>query len=64
MPSQKLTEIEKERGALDKVIPTLLRANDGSQKRVARELGLSPATVSTWLKENGYVRKSIWVKEN
>lgn len=59
----RLLEVEQERGEpMDQLIPQLLNRL-GSQKAVADELGLSQATISEWLKENGYVSKTIYVKE-
>lgn len=59
----RIPEVEQERGVpIDQLIPDLL-ARLGSQKAVADELGLSQATVSAWLKDNGYVSKVIYVKE-
>lgn len=63
MPQLKLEQIESERGDLDKIIPALLQEYDGSQKLVARELGVAPSTVGLWLKDNGYIRKISYVKE-
>lgn len=63
MPQLKLSAIESERGDLNRIIPLLLQKH-GSQSRVAKELGVTPSTIGLWLKDNGYVRKSVWVKEN
>ena len=49
---RKLQALEAARGDLHHVIPP--RANEVGAAETARELGLSPATVSTWLKVNGY----------
>ena len=59
----RIPEVEQERGVpIDQLIPDLLNRL-GSQKAVADELGLSQTTISTWLKENGYVPKTVYVKE-
>ena len=34
----------------------------GSQKAAAARLGLSQATVSQWLKDNGYVPRVVYIK--
>jgi len=34
----------------------------GSQKAAAERRGLSQATISTWLRENGYTPRVIYVK--
>ena len=59
----RLREIEQERGQpLAELIPALLD-RFGTQKAVADHLGVSQATISTWLSENNYVQKVIYVKE-
>lgn len=51
--SHRLQEVEKERGRpLEEIIPPLV--NIGGQRRAADELGLSQATISNWLRDNGY----------
>lgn len=55
-----LKKIERDRGALEKVIPELLNKYNGQQNQVARELGVSGSTVSTWLRVNGYRRIVRW----
>lgn len=58
----RLEEVEQEQGQpLDVLIPTLL-LELGSQKAAADYLGLSQASISTWLKDNGYVSKTVWEK--
>jgi len=34
----------------------------GSQKAAAEQLGLSQATISTWLRANGYTPRVVYVK--
>ncbi len=34
----------------------------GSQKAAAARLGLSQATVSQWLKDNGYIPRIVYIK--
>jgi DNA invertase Pin-like site-specific DNA recombinase len=58
-----MEKIESRLGPLDEVIPRLLSETEGSLGKTASLLGLNASTVSRWLSENGYVRKSIWVKE-
>lgn len=58
----RLPEVEADRGVpLEVLIPALL-SQMGTQKAVADHLGLSQATVSTWLKTNGYVPVVRWEK--
>lgn len=57
-------EIEQKLGRpLDRLIPDLLDQM-GSQKAVADHLGISQASLSRWLKENGYQAKVVWEKVN
>lgn len=57
-------EIEQKQGRpLDRLIPDLLDQL-GSQKAVADHLGISQASLSRWLKENGYQAKVVWEKVN
>jgi len=55
-------DIEEERGNLQTQIPKLLNEHQ-SQKTVADLLGVSPATLHVWLKDNNFVRKMQWVQE-
>lgn len=64
MPEFKLRNIERERGELDRVIPALLEKHEGMQWKVANELGVTQATISNWLKANGYKRTVRWIKES
>jgi hypothetical protein len=51
--SHRLKEVEKERGQpLEQIIPPLV--NIGGQRHAADQLGLSQATISNWLRDNGY----------
>ena len=56
----KLRKLEQEKGDLHKVIPPAV--NKLGQKDAAEELHLSTATISTWLKDNGYVFVGEWRK--
>lgn len=59
----RLREIEQEQGQpLGDLIPALL-ARLGTQKAVADCLGVSQATISTWLSENGYAPKLVYVQK-
>lgn len=62
--NSKLKRIEQDMGDLDEVIPRLLKKYGGSQKLVADELGVSPFTISTWLKNNNFVPVITYVKGN
>jgi hypothetical protein len=61
MPFQKLKEIEHKHGDLHLVIPALV--NKHSQIEAGRQLGISSAAISRWLKVNGYCRKIIYVRD-
>lgn len=56
-----LQELEKVYGDLNKIIPPLV--NEGGQELAARQLNTTQATISNWLKHNGYMKKTEWVKE-
>lgn len=56
----KIQQLEKEYGDLNHVIPKLV--GTGGQKYAAFQLNVSGATISRWLKDNGYTKKIIWVK--
>ena len=60
----KLKQIEEERGDLKVLIPKLLEKHDGIQKSVADELGVSQATISFWLSQNGFVRVQKWIRKD
>lgn len=57
----RLREIENKYGDLHRVIPDLV--NKQGQAETARELDVTQATISIWLKENGYKRIVQWVRE-
>lgn len=61
--TRKLGHIEQQLGDLQEVIPKLLEKHRGSQKEVAHELGVSPFTISTWLKKNNYTPVIIYIKQ-
>lgn len=54
----RLTELEDQYGNLHKVIPPLV--NEVGQAETARRLGVSQATISVWLKANGYESKTVY----
>lgn len=58
----RLLEIERERGDLHMVIPALLNECNGLQRVAAARLGVSPATISYWLKKHGYTAVVRWEK--
>jgi len=59
----RLPEVERAHGQpLETLIPDLLAAL-GTQKAVADHLGISQATISTWLRENGFVPVVTYVKQ-
>lgn len=58
----RLEEVEQEHGQpLDVLIPRLLQEL-GSQKAAADYLGVSQASISVWLRDNGYQSKTVWEK--
>ena len=54
-----LKRLEAEQGDLHKIIPKLV--NDGGQAYAAHQLNTTQATISRWLKTNGYSVKTFWV---
>lgn len=59
----RLLEVEQAYNTpLDELIPPLVNAL-GSQKAAADALGISQATISTWLKDNGYTPKVTYIKQ-
>lgn len=56
----RLRDVEQTHGNLDAVIPALV--NQHGQKDAAAALGVSQYTISTWLKEHGYVQVVRYVK--
>lgn len=57
----KMRDLEKEKGDLNRVIPVLV--NQHGQHRAAAILGVSAATVNKWLKDNGYILKQVYIKQ-
>ena len=57
----KITEIQKIYGDLDQIIPKLV--NTGGQQYAAFQLNVSNATISRWLKDNNYVAKKTYIKQ-
>ena len=57
----RLRDAAKEHGELIKVIPSLV--NQHGQAETGRILGVSPATISLWLKANGYIAKTIYIRK-
>ena len=57
----RIPELEKEYGDLHKIIPPLV--NEGGQKYAAFQLGVSQATISEWLRDNGYTAKTTYEKQ-
>ena len=58
----RIRAVEQEHAApIDTLIPDLVNTL-GSQKAAAAQLGLSQATISTWLKEHGYIARIIYTK--
>jgi hypothetical protein len=55
-----LRDLEAKHGDLHKVIPQLV--NRYGQLETALRLGTTQATISGWLKSNGYVFKGEWTR--
>jgi len=58
----RMKELEQTHGDLRKVIPDVVNRT-GSQAEAARELGISTASVSRWLKDNGFRPVVKWERE-
>lgn len=59
----RLQELEQEHHTpLAQLIPQTVNTL-GTQQAAAAALGISQTTISTWLKENGYAPKTIYVKK-
>lgn len=56
----KLRELEQKHGDLHKVIPPLV--NTQNQREAAQALETTQATISNWLKANGYRPVTTWVR--
>lgn len=57
----KLQALERERGNLHDLIPALV--NERGQAGAAAALGVSGATISTWLRDNGYRQSVRYVQQ-
>ena len=51
--------LQQKYGDLHRVIPRLV--NEGGQLKAAKVLGLSPATINKWLKDNGYQKRIQYI---
>lgn len=58
----RLKELEKEHGDLNKVIPGLV--NLKGQAGAAQILGVTQATISNWLREHRYTEIRRWVQQD
>ncbi len=56
----RLRELEHTHGDLNEVIPALVNAY--GQAEAARQLGVSGATISVWLRDHGYVQQTQYVR--
>jgi len=56
----RMLELEKEHGDLKKIIPPLV--NQHGQQDTAKILKVSQATISRWLRENGYISRIVYQK--
>lgn len=56
-----LRDLESQYGNLEEIIPKLV--NQGGQEFAAFQLNTTQNTISNWLKHNGYIKKTEWVKE-
>lgn len=57
----RLREVEQQRGDLHKVIPPLV--NSHGQRGAADALNITQATVSRWLKDNGYSARTVYERQ-
>jgi hypothetical protein len=58
----KLAALAKEKGKpLERIIPPLV--NQLGVVEAARTLKMSSATISEWLKDNGYIGNMVWAKK-
>ena len=57
----RIPELEKEYGDLHKIIPPLV--NEGGQAYAAFQLDTTQATISRWLRDNGYAPKTTYEKQ-
>lgn len=58
-----LPDVERAHGNLETVIPETVNRFNGNQRRAAEFLNVSSATISRWLKENGYRPVVRWERE-
>lgn len=56
----RILKLEKEHGDLEKVIPHMVNAI--GQAQTAERLGVAQATISRWLKDNGYISRIVYQK--
>lgn len=61
MANNKLQKIAEQGKDLHKLIPKMV--NEKGQEFAAEALGVKQPTISKWLKDNGYVLRTEWVKE-
>jgi ABC-type multidrug transport system permease subunit len=57
----KLLELEHDYGDLHKIIPPLV--NTGGQSYAAFQLQTTQSTISRWLRDNGYIPKTTYEKQ-
>lgn len=56
-----LRDLETQYGNLEEIIPKLV--NQGGQAFAAFQLNTTQNTISLWLKEHGYTKKTEWIKQ-
>jgi len=56
-----LRDLESQYGNLEEIIPKLV--NEGGQQFAAFQLSTTQNTISNWLKEHGYTKKTEWIKQ-
>lgn len=60
----KLRDLAQQVDDLERTIVDTLNAHNGNQTEAAKSLGVSAATLSTYLQKKGYVRVSRYVHES
>lgn len=61
MPAMKIRELETLHGDLHRIVPDLVNAY--GQWEAGRRLGVSGTTVCRWLHQNGYRRRTLYVRD-
>jgi hypothetical protein len=60
MPYKKLERLQQQHGDLHQIIPAIV--NQHGQIRAGQALGVLATTINKWLKQNGYERRTQYVR--